>query len=342
MMIGGKMLNNFEILVDKFVKFVKRLSKMNTSIDLNYVPNKSCLTQCNANKRREITENDLCTYTCSTFDNLRLRCVGEWGKEKIYYLTRYFEIFSKGMHKKWNGKLNYIEICSGPGRCISRNNGLEFDGTALSILKNSAFQFIEKAIFFDFNDTIVNVLNQRIQNQNISKAIALKGDYNQPIEICERIEQTIDTKSLNLVFIDPTDCSVPFSLIHNIDKRLHRTDFIINIASGTDLTRNLSNALQNQMNYRKSILKYSRFLGSTGFFQEKKNIELANRGDHEKLRNSFREAYKQSLTKIGYVFIDFHRIRHYYELIFASKHNLGLDFWKKAKKIEFDGQRRLF
>ncbi len=41
-------------------------------------------------------------------------------------LAQYFGVFAGGMWKRWAG-LNYIEICSGPGRCVSRETGEEVD-----------------------------------------------------------------------------------------------------------------------------------------------------------------------------------------------------------------------
>jgi hypothetical protein len=43
--------------------------------------------------------------------------------QKIFHLIQYFGIFTIGMKSKWQGNINYIEICSGPGRCVNRENG---------------------------------------------------------------------------------------------------------------------------------------------------------------------------------------------------------------------------
>jgi len=144
------------------------------------------------------------------------------------------------------------------------------------------------------------------------------------------------------VFIDPTDCSVPFSLISNIKDVLPNVDFIINLASGTDFNRNVINALLNQESYTRTVSKYSKFLGTVDFFRDPVNIKLAENKRNIELRNNFRESYKQSLRSIGYQYFDFKRIQHYYDLLFASKHETGLTFWKKANSIKADGQRELF
>ena len=110
---------------------------MTVRIDLNYALNPDCKKKCNKEQRREMTENDLCIEVNSVIDGLPIRCVGEWGMQKNYLLIQYLGIFTTGMKNKW--KLNYFEICSGPGRCIDRKGGMEFDGTATSIVKHKAF-----------------------------------------------------------------------------------------------------------------------------------------------------------------------------------------------------------
>jgi len=92
-------------------------------IDLNEHSNPNCKKCCNREERKELEEDTLCSYLVSVADGLPIRCVGEWGYEKIYRLVQYFNIFTKGMKNKWAGRLNYIEICSGPGRNIFRKNG---------------------------------------------------------------------------------------------------------------------------------------------------------------------------------------------------------------------------
>ena len=116
---------------------------------LKITPNARCQTKCNKGARKEITDNDLCTDVQSVIDGLPIRCVGDWAVEKIFMLVQYFGIFSNGMKNKWAGKLNYIEICSGPGRCINRTSGDEFNGTSMAILEHPAFQNVYKALFFD-------------------------------------------------------------------------------------------------------------------------------------------------------------------------------------------------
>ncbi|MCL2561072.1 MAG: three-Cys-motif partner protein TcmP [Rikenellaceae bacterium] len=307
-------------------------------IELNSQLNNNCEKKCNKEARKNRTENDLCKGVKSVHDGLSVRCVGEWAEQKIYLLYQYFGIFTKGMKDKWQGKLNYIEICSGPGRCINRENGNEFDGTSLNILKHEAFVHLNKALFFDLSTTVVQVLNQRIAQLGVANAKAFVGDYNKADELCAVITGELSRDSLNIVFIDPTDCSVPFSLIRKIKETLPNVDFIINVATGTDFTRNMPMAFDST----ERAEKYCRFLGRQGFFVDPANIEICDRGDFNNLRNKFRMTYQQSLAEIGYQHFDVKTIVHYYDILFAAGHKTAIDFWKKATAIKYDGQRTLF
>jgi three-Cys-motif partner protein len=78
-------------------------------------------------------------------DGLTIRSSGIWTEEKLYYLEHYLDIFCVGMHKKWPGKLYYVDLFSGPGRCHIRETGEEIDGSPLIALK---FNFA-KYFFFE-------------------------------------------------------------------------------------------------------------------------------------------------------------------------------------------------
>ena len=307
-------------------------------VNLNPTPNPNCQKKCNKEARKASTENDLCMKVISVKDGLPVRCVGQWAEQKIYLLYQYFGIFTKGMKNKWSGKLNYIEICSGPGRCIDRDSGTEIDGTALAILQHEGFTHVRKALFFDFNKTVVDVLSERIAQLKISNALAFVADYNKADELCAIITKEIQRDSLNLVFIDPTDCSVPFTLIRKIKETLPNVDFIINVATGTDFNRNVPMAIGNA----DRASKYCSFLNNDTFFSDPETVALQQRGDFNNLRLKFRTTYQNSLAAIGCKYFDIEVIQHYYDILFAAEHETAMKFWNSATAIKHDGQRTLF
>lgn len=298
--------------------------------------NPQCLRDCSKEKRRTTcTDNDICTIASSLDDSLPIRCVGAWAQKKIYFIAQYFGIFAAGMHNKW--KLNYVEICSGPGKCIDRKNGYEFDGTALSVLKHDSFRYLNKAFFFDYDQNVVSILNQRIRGLQITKAKAYVGDYLNADTIRDVLRSQVTLDSLNLVVIDPTDCSVPFSCIESLKSTVRNMDIIINVATGTDFNRNVNNILSDPIKYSDVKEKYEAFLSNRGFFDSLKSDD----SNYNK-RMAFRGAFMDSLRRIGFKYFEIKEVENYYDILFASESERGLDFWHKANKLTFDGQYSLF
>jgi len=298
--------------------------------------------QCRKSDRAELEETDsdgLCIKILSELDGLPLRCVGEWAYDKIYRLVQYFGIFASGMKNQWDA-LNYIEIGSGPGRCIVREDCTEMDGTALAVARNRQFSSLKRAIFIDASARVTGILNQRLASlESTPAAEAIVGNYEDPSSLQQFIEK-VPPRSLNFVFIDPTECDVPFATIEWIVGHLQNADLLINVALGTDVNRNIVPAILSAT-HTKAREKYERFLGTPGFSARTDIIELAKRSHHDALRRKFAEIYNERLRKLGYLHTDVRSVRHYYYLLFASKNRKGLEFWLKSCKIAPDNQREL-
>ena len=311
---------------------------MSQHLDLRQMVHTACRER-SRDEREETDADGLCTNIVSVLDELPLRCVGEWAYDKIYRLVQYFGIFAGGMKNQW-GALNYIEIGSGPGRCVIRENCIELDGTALAIIRNGRFSSIQKAIFVDASPRVTTILNERIATLSAaSVAKAVVGDYENGPQLCMALED-LAPRSLNFVFIDPTECDVPFATIKQIVDHLGNADLLINVALGTDVNRNIGPAIVSSTHARARE-KYERFLGAPGFCARPDVIELAKRFDHDALRREFAEAYREQLRRIGYLHTDIRPVRHYYYLLFASRNPKGLEFWLKSCEIAPDNQREL-
>jgi hypothetical protein len=129
-------------------------------IDLRQRSHAECL-KLDRSEREGSDADGLCPNIKSVLDGQPVRCVGEWAYDKIYRLVQYFGIFAGGMKKQWDA-LNYIEIASGPGRCIIREDCMEMDGTALAIARNPQFAALKKAIFIDASPRVIAILKQRL------------------------------------------------------------------------------------------------------------------------------------------------------------------------------------
>ena len=116
-------------------------------------------------------------------------------------------------------------------------------------------------------------------------------------------------------------------------------DFLILLALGMDLNRNVENYFKEESD------KVERFLNDT-HWREKFHKSHVNK--HESFIQFIAEEYRNNIEKIGYKKPEnFHEIRStdknlpLYHLAFFSKHNLGNDFWKKVQGYS-DGQQKLF
>ncbi len=308
-------------------------------INLNTVPNLRC-DRCSPDSRRENQEDYLCLKATSVEDGLPVRCVGAWAYDKIFRLVQYFGIFTKGMARKWDGKLNYVEICSGPGRCVLRESGDEIDGTALAIARHPSFPVLHHALFFDYDERVTQTLEarlRRVEGGTQRRTQVVQGDFSSEADLTRTIG-ALPQRHLNLVLVDPTECNVPFRTIERIANCLNSVDFIINVAVGTDANRNLVRAVLDPA-FRRAREKYEGFLGTDAFFTDKGNQKLAEAGNNTGLRHAFMAEYQRQLGRIGLVHTDSKTVRTYYHLLFASRDARGLEFWHKANRIEPDGQR---
>ena len=162
--------------------------------------NLDCLGCNNKETRENNPNNGLCNVAKSVIDGLPVRCVGDWGKHKIAFLTRYLNIVGNAMKDKWQG-LNYIEVCSGPGRCIDRASRLEFDGTPLSVLKTEGVGFFRSILFIDYDPIVVDTLSKRISLATDIKADiknkvhVMRGDYTKPDELIPEIRRFVSKSS---------------------------------------------------------------------------------------------------------------------------------------------------
>jgi len=314
---------------------------MENRIDLHTQKTELCRGGCTKEERLTITDGDICRYVKSVQDGMIVRCVGDHSPQKIYIVRRYYEMFLTSQKNNFAGKECYFEICCGPGRCVDRRTCEEFDGTALALLHSKATDNLRAARFYDIESSVVDVLNSRISGLGLQeKAKAEIGDYNDGDRLAENIAASNPYRDgLNLVFIDPTDCSVPFSTIEAIKRKVGRVDFIINVATGTDVKRAIKDAIE--IPQSKVRAKYERFLGGPEFFKKPELGMLLEGKRYDDILKLFVDTYKANIERLGLKYFDVCPVEHYYWLAFASAHPFGKNLWKKARGeggIEYNGQ----
>ena len=181
-------------------------------------------------------------------DGLVARDSGAWAKEKLYYLERCLDIVSVGMKKKWAGRLYYVDLFAGPGKCWIRGTKEEIDGSPLIALK---FNFA-KYFLVESDEKCCRALAARVKARAPEKDVEItQGDCNDEIENIK-----LPPSSLGLAFIDPTGVSsLAFETIRKL-ARSRKIDLIINFPEGMGIRMNLHQYTQRERN------ALNRFMGS--------------------------------------------------------------------------------
>ena len=262
-------------------------------------------------------------------DGLVVRDSGIWVKEKLYYLEHYLDIFSVGMKTKWAGKLYYVDLFAGPGKCRIRVTKEEIDGSPLIALK---FNFA-KYFFFESDTICYGALAARVKARAPEKDVQIiPGDCNEKVDQIE-----LPTTSLGVAFIDPTGVS-PFAL--KTIRRLatnRKVDLIINFHEGMGIRMNIHQYTKKEGGALDS------FVGSARWRQKFRNAPSSIDEVCREITNEFQD----NLRGLDYRMIDLDHIpvrtdqnSLLYYLIFASKHPRGNEFWRKITLINPYGQRR--
>jgi spore photoproduct lyase len=273
-------------------------------------------------------------------DDLPVRCVGGWAKDKYFYLKRYFEIFTSAMKDKWKGELYYIDLFAGCGKCRVRDTCEEIDGSALVSL-SVKFPF-KKYFMVELDSDAVNALEKRAEKKSFKDRVKIiPGNCNEKID---EIIAGIPEKSLSLAVVDPTGLHIKFETLKKLTEYL-RIDLIITFPEGMDIKRNLSKYIKQS----HGIL--DDYIGDENwrqlFQQDIRDINLLTSTHTEKNLIGY---YRRNLDRLGYGEIksgDEILIRSsqknlpLYYLLFASKHSLGHTFWNKISKISPAGQMKL-
>lgn len=279
-------------------------------------------------------------------DGLALRPSGPWVAEKLDYLERYINIFETSMRDKSWRRRNYIDLFSGPGKCIVDGTRTVYLGSPL-LAVTTQYPFTNY-YFVDQNRQNIEVLQERCSVSSISDQIeSLVGDSNAVArqivdEIVSVDQQRMPGRysSLNLAFLDPEGLELRWDTVATLAQP-YTMDLIIHYPQG-GLNRYMGQACEEE-----ELTAVDLFFGDS----EWRTIYEKHGNNHRMLIDH----YKAKLEGIGYKEIlrddevgDEPLMRNaqkrapLYRLLFASKSPLGHDFWRKVTRRNVYGQARLF
>jgi len=243
-------------------------------------------------------------------------------------------MFTTAMREKW--KLVYIDLFAGPGKCIVRGSQEEIDGSPLIALK-SKYRFA-KYIFVDNNPKAIEALRKRVE------ALELGVDAKYHVEDCNNaiddVREELTSETLCLAFIDPTGLQIKWNSI----KRLvagRKIDMLFSFMYHMGIKRNIRKSL----NVRDSAIDY--FLPPG--FNWREFYEKSGRNPRATAM-AILGHYIRGLNSLGYIEMSIQndlipitntRGVYLYFLLFVSKHQLGVKFWRENIKKEFSQLRLL-
>lgn len=279
------------------------------------------------------------TYLDAVDDGLRMRPSGPWARRKLDYVARYIDIFTTSMHQK-SAPRTFIDLEAGPGKNRVRGSGQVLLGSPLLAL-NSRYPFTNH-YFVDQDPANTEALGTRCSVSPRAASVTIAtADCNKVVEsIVQRIRAS-SPWSLNLAFLDPEGLELQWATVAQLVS-LPVMDLIINYPEGA-IKRNMIQAAASAED--TSI---------DAFFGDRRwRTVVTNCVGKPRCQRQLMDLYKQNLRDRGYKsVVGDNEIQAeplmrntkqapLYRLLFASKHTLGQEFWRKIVQRDADGQLAL-
>lgn len=276
-------------------------------------------------------------------DGLRARVVGPWTLEKLTYVERYAKAFMTAMapkrdQGKWTA-LVYLDLLSGPGRCIDAETEAEFDGSPLRAL--NVRPTFNRLYFSEASHRNIQALRRRIRAEDLSRVELRASDCN---VFVRDIVKHLSPRTLAMVFLDPEGFEVTFETLRVLATR--QVDLLYLFPSGIGIARNLRQ-------FAKQAQSPMDALWGGRDWRDLPPAKLAagRRVEPDEaltLDLPWVLRFRAKMQKLGFLyqdegdpyFVNQKRVPMYH-LLFFSKHPAGLTIWRGIKQIEPSGQRKL-
>lgn len=243
------------------------------------------------------------------------------------------------MRKKWSRRA-YVDLFAGPGKCIDRETGKVFLGSPLIAL-TTRHPFTDY-FFADCDQMKIEALRKRCGASPCGDRVqASVGDAN--IVVQDVVRQLQGVQSLNLAFLDPYGLELRWNTVSQL-AAISRMDLIIHYPQ-MGLTRSMPLAVD-----KPGVSDADQFFGG---MEWRKIYQAYRRREQGFIHRQLMDHYKRKLSDLGYqeTFRDdevgleplmvSERLVPLYRLLFASKHPLGMKFWREVTTRNARGQKRL-
>jgi three-Cys-motif partner protein len=236
-------------------------------------------------------------------------------------------MFTTAMRTKWP-ELHYVDLFAGAGFARIRDSH-ELVLTSPLIAATLRYPFTSLHLC-DANRSYCDALSERLGRLPGPPVHTVTcGDCN---ALIDRVLQGIPSQSaLCVTFADPFGLHLDFETVRRVADL--RSDLIVLMADNMDALRNWARYYND--NPSSSL---DRFMGEPGW-----RDALAGRHGPTQAR-ALREHYLTRLRTLGFQHFAIERFRNsrgadIYSLVYASRHKLGLKFWRNAAGVDERGQR---
>lgn len=238
-------------------------------------------------------------------------------------------------HPNWSAGVVYVDLFCGPGISRDEESGTRYPGSPL-IAANAPKPF-RRILLCEKSRKSADACRARLSkfspDQNWT---VFEGDSNEKID---EIAKEIPDRSLVLAFVDPTGLHANFSTLRTLTAG-RAVDLLILFADSMDIVRNVDQyAAEKNSNL-------DRVIGPNCDWRRKLS-EIAIHSP-QNISKLFVELFEQQLKDhLEYKVFDNVILRNsrrasIYRLFYASKHELGLKFWKESTASFRRGDQFLF
>lgn len=259
-------------------------------------------------------------------DGLLIPEVGEWSKDKHFFLMHYVNAFTTAMKgKQWSG-LHYIDLFAGAG--IERlKTSKKLDWGSPLIAAQVRYQFTRLHLC-ERDKEKFNALQSRIKRYRPDTQL-LNGDSNKKIY---DILEEIPARSLSVAFLDPYGLHLDFKTLKALAQK--RVDLILFFPDHLDVLRNWETYYWDNLSSPLDTC-----LGKGANWRE-----ILEQCPRDQIVEKLRYLYEQQLRTLGYTEFEYERISRndghpLYRLIFCAQHTVASKIWRGISRKKPDGQR---
>ena len=219
-------------------------------------------------------------------DGLPALAVFDHVREKEFAIQRMISIFNNGMQKRWSRRY-YIDLFSGPGRCVIKGTNEEVEGSPI-LAARSKVKFTDY-FFSDIRLDFLEALKKRIGAFSFEESARVnyyRGNVDAVIsELAADLPEA--RTSLGLAVLDPWGWDFSFSTLRELTSE-RRLDLVINFP-----------IVNIKRNWRRDLPLLDRFMNGRDY---RRPFESAmTREDHGVTPTRvLLDAYKKELRNIGY------------------------------------------